>query len=249
MVAELAPTRSWSNGPDLSGKRRLVADRFRRIWRIVETIAETPGLTRGELADRFHLSVRQVQADLEIVRTDMRLPLIRCQGYRFVQEGPAAGDAGALDLREGQLLVMILRGAMRDRSVPRDRLDTLFSKLPHLFAPHLQPLLSRTLEAVMAPQSGQGQQVFAALADGLLRNVPVRLHYPLDAAPPNVGASIVIRPELLLPYLDSWYVVAEAPARTPGYPSRRVMLNLDHAVAVTLPALSEDAHGPVTGRG
>src|SRR3954467_4480322 len=111
-------------------RKRLVADRFRRIWHIVEDIAETPGKSRRELADKFHLSERQVQADLNIVRTDMRLPLIRRQGYRFVSDGPAVGADGTFDLREAQLLVMILRQAQRDRSVPADRLRSLMAKLP-----------------------------------------------------------------------------------------------------------------------
>src|SRR3954454_6106176 len=97
-------------------RKRLVADRFRRIWAMVEDIAETPGKSRRELADTFHLSERQVQADLMMIRTDMRLPLVRRQGYRFVAEGPANG-AGTFDLREAQLLVMILRQSMKDRSI------------------------------------------------------------------------------------------------------------------------------------
>jgi hypothetical protein len=60
-------------------RKRLVADRFRRIWHIVQDIAETPGKSRKELADKFHLSERQVQADLNIIRTEMHLPLVRRQ--------------------------------------------------------------------------------------------------------------------------------------------------------------------------
>src|SRR3954454_1033024 len=86
-------------------RKRLVADRFRRIWHIVEDIAETPGKSRRELADKFHLSERQVQADLNIIRTDMRLPLVRRQGYRFFAEGTPGGGEGCFDLREAQLLV------------------------------------------------------------------------------------------------------------------------------------------------
>ena len=131
-------------------RKRLVADRFRRIWHIVEDIAETPGKSRRELADKFHLSERQVQADLNIIRTDMRLPLVRRQGYRFIAEGVPGGGEGCFDLREAQLLVMILRQAMKDRSIPSDRLGSLMRKLPAMFPAHLQPLVQRTLEAVTA---------------------------------------------------------------------------------------------------
>ena len=74
-------------------------------------------------------------------------------------------------------------------------------KLPAMFPAHLQPLVQRTLEAVTAPRSGQQQQVFAALADGLLRSSYVKLHYP----PGDMSSPIpepIVRPELLLPYLS-----------------------------------------------
>ena len=125
-------------------RKRLVADRFRRIWHIVEDIAETPGKSRRELADKFHLSERQVQADLNIIRTDMRLPLVRRQGYRFIAEGAPGGGEGCFDLREAQLLVMILRQSMKDRSIPTDRLGSLMRKLPAMFPAHLQPLVPRS---------------------------------------------------------------------------------------------------------
>lgn len=211
-------------------RKRLVADRFRRIWHIVEDIAETPGKSRRELADKFHLSERQVQADLNIIRTDMRLPLVRRQGYRFVSEGAPSAGEGCFDLREAQLLVVILRQSTKDRSIPADRLQSLMRKLPAMFPAHLQPLVQRTLEAVTAPRSGQQQQVFAALADGLLRGTYVKLHYP----PGDVSSPIpepIVRPELLLPYLSSWYLIGECKQR-----NRTMMFNLDAVTAVTLAA-------------
>lgn len=212
-------------------RKRLVADRFRRIWHIVEDIAETPGKSRRELADKFHLSERQVQADLNIIRSDMRLPLVRRQGYRFLSEGGAGGE-GCFDLREAQLLVMILRQAARDRAIPGDRLHSLMKKLPSMFPAHLQPLVQRTLEAVISPRSGQQQQVFAALADGLLRGTYVKLHYPPgDTSSPLPEPTV--RPELLLPYLNSWYVIGEVRQR-----NRTMMFNVDAVTAVTVSAES-----------
>jgi predicted DNA-binding transcriptional regulator YafY len=211
-------------------RKRLVADRFRRIWHIVEDIAETPGKSRRELADKFHLSERQVQADLNIIRSDMRLPLVRRQGYRFISEGAPGAGEGCFDLREAQLLVMILRQATRDRAIPGDRLQSLMKKLPSMFPAHLQPLVQRTLEAVISPRSGQQQQVFAALADGLLRGIYVRLHYPPgDTSSPLPEPTV--RPELLLPYLNSWYLIGECRQR-----NRTMMFNIDAVTAVTVSA-------------
>jgi predicted DNA-binding transcriptional regulator YafY len=216
-------------------RKRLVADRFRRIWHIVEDIAETPGKSRRELADKFHLSERQVQADLNIIRTDMHLPLVRRQGYRFVAEQHASpdglpGGTGTFDLREAQLLVLILRQAQRDRTIPPDRLQSLMRKLPAMFPAHLQPLVQRTLEAVTSARGGAQQQAFAAIADGLLRGTWLRLHYPPgDLSTPI--ADPIVRPELLLPYLNSWYVIGECRQR-----NRTMMFNLDAVQAVTMTA-------------
>lgn len=209
-------------------RKRLVADRFRRIWMIVEEVAANPGHSRRELADTFHLSERQVQADLNIIRIDMRLPLIRRQGYRFADEHPATASA-LPDLREAQLLVMILRQATRDRSIPRDALSALLDKLPAMFPTHLQPLVQRTLDAVTSSRSTQ-QQTFAALGDALLRGVAVKLHYPPGhPTSPNQSEPIIV-PELLLPYLDGWYVIGAVRQRE----GRTVMLSLDGVTAVTL---------------
>lgn len=213
--------------------KRLVADRFRRIWHIVEDIAARPGQSRRELADRFHLSERQVQADLNIIRTDMRLPLVRRQGYRFMAEGAPGGGDGSFDLREAQLLVMILRQASRDRTIPADRLRAMLRKLPSMFPAHLQPLVQRTLEAVTARHGGTQQQVFAALADGLLRGTFVKLHYPPGDFS-SVVSEPIMRPELLIPYLDSWFVIGECQQR-----NRVMMFRLDTVAAVTLAAESE----------
>jgi predicted DNA-binding transcriptional regulator YafY len=206
-------------------RKRLVADRFRRIWQIAEYIAHEPGCGRRDLARRFALSERQVQADLNIIRSEMRLPLVRRQGYRFVPENPAAEET--FDLAEAQLLVMVLQRASRDRSIPADRLQSLLAKLPQMFPPHLQPLVEKTLEAVHVGQSEAHQQVFGALADAILQRTAVKLHYPPGDPVAPIQEPIVY-PELLVPYEDSWYLIGRTRQR-----GRVMMLQLDTVLAVS----------------
>src|SRR5437764_9753086 len=111
--------------------KRLVAERFRRIWQLVEDIACSPGKSRKELAGQFSLSERQVQADLNVIRREMGLPLVRRQGYRFLTDAQEAGPQ--FSLAEAQLLLMLLRRAAHDSSLPVDRLTSLLVKLPYLF--------------------------------------------------------------------------------------------------------------------
>lgn len=209
-----------------SSRTRLVASRFTSIWAVVQEIADRPGQSRQQLAQKFFLSERQIQADLNIIRIDLRLPLIRRQGYRFSDDGPSARSAG-FGLAEAQLLVMVLRVALRDRSLPKDALASMMGRLPALFPLHLQPVVARTVQALLAPPS-TGQQAFLALAEALVRGRWVRLHYGPGCSPVAVSEPVV-KPSLLLPYLDEWYVLGEC-----QHDGRERMLGVTDVRAVTL---------------
>lgn len=198
-------------------RKRLVADRFRRIWHIVEDIAETPGKSRRELAERFSLSERQVQADLNVIRAEMRLPLVRRQGYRFVNE--EGGPTGVLELQEAQLLLLLLRRAQVDSSVPSEHLDGLISKLPTLFPPHLQPLIGKMIQGGNTRR--RQQEFFETLTRAILNGSNVRLHYPRGHAQ-SALAEPEVQPALLVPYLDSWYLIGTCKQR-----NRLMMFELD----------------------
>jgi len=209
--------------------KRLAAERFRRIWQLVEDIARAPGKSRKELATEFALSERQVQADLNVIRREMGLPLVRRQGYRFLTD--AADSGPAFSLAEAQLLLMLLRRAANDPSLPIDRLRSLMTKLPYLFPLHLRPLVAKTLEAANASdRGGRQQEIFAALAEALLRKSYVKLHYPAG----DPGSSIqepIVQPEVLFPYLKSWHLIGTCRQR-----NRMMVFDLDNVVAVTAAA-------------
>jgi len=188
-------------GTKLSEKR-VVGDRFRRIWQVVMEIADHPGHSRRRLADQFNLSERQIQADLIIIRDDIHLPLVRRHGYRFSGEGVATG-LGAIDLHEAQLLVMILRKALADKTIPRRRLNSLMDKLPVVFPPHVQPIATTLIDAIR--DSETTGQMFTVLADAILTNSLLCLRVQHS----DYIATMTIRPELLLPYRRRWYVVGE----------------------------------------
>src|SRR5258708_8402578 len=206
--------------------RRLVAERFRRIWQLVEEIAAHAGKSRKELAAQFALSERQVQADLNVIRREMNLPLVRRQGYRFVTDSP---DCGPQFSRAGaQLLLMLLRRAAHDPSLPVDRLRSLMVKLPYLFPLHLRPLVAKTLEAANASdRGGRQQEIFAALAEALLRKSYVKLHYAAGDPVSSILQTIV-QPEVLFPYCKSWHLIGRARQR-----DRMLVFDLDTVVAVT----------------
>jgi predicted DNA-binding transcriptional regulator YafY len=203
-------------------RKRLVADRFQRIWSIVEYIAREPGKTRRELADRFALSERQVQADLNVIRAEMRLPLVRRHGYRFVNH--EGGPTGSLELREAQTLLLLIRRAQLESSLPDEHLERVVFKLPGLFPPHLQPLIEKL---IVGSESQQRQQeLFERLTRAMLSGSNVVLHYPRgDSSSPISEPEVT--PALVLPYLDSWYLIGMCKQR-----NRLMMFDLDAVDAI-----------------
>jgi predicted DNA-binding transcriptional regulator YafY len=175
---------------------RMVADRFRRIWAIAQRIADEPGYTRFQLANLFNLSERQIQADLNIIRSDMRLPLTRRSGYRFEDASGRSVAAGALDIND----VLRLVGMMSALRLHDAADDQLAAKLADLAPLHLRPLahelflgecresLRRVAQAALAP-------------DGYAVRVMVRQH--------GTERAEIIKPELIVPYRNVWWIVGE----------------------------------------
>ncbi|MBI2755338.1 MAG: WYL domain-containing protein [Chloroflexi bacterium] len=224
--------RPWARGRNRAEaepheRRRMAAERFRRIWQMVEHIAAHPGASRKQLARDYSLSERQIQDDLNVIRADMRLPLVRHQGYRFRSDPPEGASSQPFTLAEAQLLLMLLRKATHDPALPGARLVTVLGKLPTLFPAHLRPLVLKTLEAMAEDASGARQEVFGTVADALLRKRYVKLHYA-GGDPLSGIAEPVVQPEVLFPYLESWYLIGMCRQR------RRMMIfDLDGIMGVT----------------
>jgi predicted DNA-binding transcriptional regulator YafY len=214
-------------GATLVDHKRLVAERFRRIWQLVEDVASHPGKSRKELATQFALSERQVQADLNIIRREMNLPLVRRQGYRF--HITDADDGQQFTLAEAQLLLMLLQRAAHDSSLPGDRMRSLMAKLPFLFPLHLRPLVAKTLDtASTRHRDARQQEIFATIAEALFRKSYVKLHYPAGD-PMSAIQEPVVQPEVLFPYCKSWHLIGTCRQR-----GRMMVFDLDNIVAVTL---------------
>lgn len=182
-----------------AGRRRLVAERFRRIWAVVQSIADEPGQSRAGLAERFYLSERQIQSDLTVIQDVLGLPLIRQQGYRFAGQGAAGSALGVRDV----MLLATLMTAHRPGSMAEGPLLELALRLPDLFPAHLRPLARLLLEPL-----GTRRQVCASLVTAILDGSVVRLHYPPGIMAPFAERSPMVRPELLLPVLGDWYLLA-----------------------------------------
>ena len=209
---------------DTVERDQVAIDRLSRIWAIVEHIAENPGTSRRKLASRYSLSERQVQEDLRVIREELRFPLVRRKGYRF----SAGIDRVVLDLSfsEARALISALKIAGLDQSIPQDPLRSLLSKLPAVFPLHLQPLIRKSLESIGNPEQALQEKLFLVLTEALFERRPVRLHL---SAPGGGGIlDPVVDPNLLMPYLGTWYLVGRCHQK-----KRVMMFKMENIEAVT----------------
>ena len=183
-------------------RKRLSAERFTRIWSLIETIEREPGLNRGELAERFSLSVRQLQSDLNAILNEIGLPLSRVHGYRF--GGASASDA--LGLQDMLTFRLLVERAAGDEAFPQDALAETVRKLPSAFPSPLRDLVAKTVSATAHDGFGPGPEMFAFLTEALMAQRPVRLQY---ARRSGVGyiADPIVDPQILIPYHDAWYLI------------------------------------------
>ena len=181
--------------------KRLAPDRFRRVWSLVETIEREPGMSRGELARRFSLSERQLQADLIVIRDDLRLPIVRQVGYRFEGSPP---PHQRLDLHDALSLYGVVQAAVATDGA-RAEVEHVGTRLPLAFPPSLRPLVTKLLMPAV-DGFGPTSSAYAALITGLLEQRPVQLVFARHA---GVGylTELIVNVEVLLPHREDWYVI------------------------------------------
>ncbi|MEA2641491.1 MAG: hypothetical protein QOF51_2885 [Chloroflexota bacterium] len=206
-------------------RKRLVADRYIRIWAIAEFVARQPGLNRSELAQRFSLSERQLQADLNIIREEIGLPLMRVHGYRFNTAEPQ----GQLTLRDVYPLYLLMEHALQDPAMPAEAIRDLSARLPCAFPVPLQPLARKALTPRAEDDYGPTPDVFAHLADALVRQQTIKLKY-LSRVGIGYLTEPIVDPHIMMPHEESWYLIGRCHQR-----KRVIMFPLD-----TLDSVSYD---------
>jgi predicted DNA-binding transcriptional regulator YafY len=183
--------------------KRLVADRLFRLWAIVEYIASHPGCGRRELARRFALSERQLQADLRLIRRELALPLVRRQGYRFAVSPEASA---AFTLADAYLLGQALEHAQAAALAPEAAVRALGRKLLAVCPVHLRPLLGSMLPGAERTAGPAERAVLHRLGQAAYLGLAVRLH---RRRAPGGSTEPVVTPELLLRYGGNWYLLGQ----------------------------------------
>jgi predicted DNA-binding transcriptional regulator YafY len=206
------------------GGKQVAADRLWRVWELVQEIAARPGQTRHELARRFALSERQVQADLDVIREELGLAIVRHQGYRF-RADQAAGSG--LTLHDARVLADLVQCGIQSENIHPESLRSLARKLPSCFPVHLQPLVRCLFEGQCYTARALDQRLLASLLDALLEQRRVRLYLAGDR---RRGTSLSVLPLAVLPRAGSWWLLARA------HDGRRMALRREQIAGVTLAA-------------
>ncbi|MSQ24138.1 MAG: hypothetical protein EXR58_06260 [Chloroflexi bacterium] len=206
-------------------RRRLIPERFRRVWTLAEFISSHPGASRSQLARRFSISERQLQADLGIIRREIGLPLVRAHGYRLHSEG--IPDQG-LTLRDIHTLFQVLDRASRDPSIAQAEVVALASRLLAAFPPYLRPLAEQTLVRGRQSEGGVAPPLLDSLTEALVDQAVAKLTFATGRGP-HFPIETLIRPELLIPYRTIWHLVGWSDQQ-----KRLLMFSLEGLRTVTL---------------
>ena len=183
--------------------------RTSRILQIVQTIAIFPHRhLRRDLAQRFEISERMIQKDLDVVRHGLKLPLLHSpEGYYF-EEMPRL-PVLQYTFAEALSLLLAVQAARQVSGVDSAELAAAVARLESLFPSEFAPLLHQTAGQPVAitAQRKHRQQMLMLLNRALLERRKIRMVYETRSRDGAVSERVV-RAYHIMPYVRSWQLVA-----------------------------------------
>lgn len=213
----------------LGSERSPETRRLARILEIVQIIVAAPGRwSRRELAQRWEISERQVQKDLEVIRHGLKLRLIHTnQGYTF-EEVPGLPTV-AYTFAEALALLLAFQAAQQIPGVSSPDLAAAIARLQSVFPREFLSLFNQiTSQTPRASQSSHRQEVLLTLNHALAEQRKVRISYRTQSRGGEVNER-VIHPYHIMPYVRSWQAIAYCEKR-----QQVLMFKLDRMDAVTV---------------
>ncbi len=182
--------------------------RTARVLELIQIIAVAPRrYRRRDLAERFEVSERMIQKDLEIVRHGLRLPLARsAEGYYF--ERIPRLPALQCTFPEALALLMAVQVARQVSGIGSAELAAAVTRLEALFPAEFAPLLRQVACApVTIARKEHRNQMLMLLHRALLMRQKVQMVYETRSRGGEVNERVV-HPYHLLPYVRSWHLIA-----------------------------------------
>lgn len=194
---------------DLGGGARLEENkRIARVLEIIQLVAAQPQRWRRvDLADRFEVSQRQIDKDLQLVRHGLKLPLRHvATGYWFESLPQLA--AAPLTFEEALALILAAQAARQVVGIDSADLAAAITRLEAQFPLPLRDLLQGAGPDVpLDPGAVHRKHVLSAIERAIAARRKVRIAYA-SATRGGALTERTVQPYALLQYVRSWHVVA-----------------------------------------
>jgi len=178
-----------------------------RILELIQIVMLRRRTRRRELAERFEVSERMIQKDLDVVRHGLKLELRRdADGYYFGQLPHL--PTTEYSFPEALALLEAARAAQVIPGVNSAELAAAIARLEVLFPEPFRPLLREAAERLPhRAVKAHRQEMLVLLHRALAERRQVRICYATASRAGEAGVRVV-EPYAILPYGRSWYLVA-----------------------------------------
>lgn len=207
-------------------------DEFRRVARILEIIQyitiRPGGWKRKTLAERYELSERQIQKDLDIIRHRLGLPLIHDgTGYSF--ERIPTLPAVQYTFAEALSLLLAMQSAQQVSGVGSPDLAAAMARLQAIFPPEFTGLIAQiNSQTAKTTHRTSRQQTLLLLNRALMEQRKAHMIYRTQSRGGELNERVV-RPYHVMPYVRSWQLIAYCEKRQDV-----LMFKVDRIHALTL---------------
>ncbi len=207
-------------------------DEYRRVARVLEIvqfIAARPGWwKRKTLAERYEISERQIQKDLDVIRHGLKLSLVHDgAGYSF--EDMPRLPAVQYSFSEALALLLAAQAAQQVSGIGSPDLAAAIARLQSIFPAEFSAMVSQiTSQSAQPGQRTHRQQMLLLLNRALLEQRKARMAYRTQSRGGELNERVV-RPYHIMPYVRSWQLIAYCEKR-----QAVLMFKVDRIHSVTL---------------
>ncbi len=198
----------WADLSDEPKTKSEETKRTARILEIVQLVALRPcHYRRADLAQRFEVSERMIQKDVDVIRYGLKLALCNDgDGYYF--EHLPHLPTTTYSFSEALALLTAARAAQAIPGVNSAELAAAIARLEALFPDALRPMLREATEKLPSQATAsQRQTMLAILHRAWIERRQVRIAYATSSRAGEMGQRVV-EPYHILPYGRSWHLIA-----------------------------------------
>lgn len=207
-------------------------DEYRRVARVLEIIqyiAARPGWwKRKTLAQRYEISERQIQKDIDIIRNRLGLPLVH-DGVGYSFERIPRLPAVQYSFSEALALLLAAQAAQQVSGIGSPDLAAAVARLQAIFPPEFTAMVAQiTNQSGQTGQRTHRQQMLLLLNRALIEQRKARITYSTQSRGGQLNERVV-HPYHIMPYVRSWQLIAHCERR-----EAVLMFKVDRIQAITL---------------